>query len=99
MRPRRTELIRNATANPLHPTCHHHNFTGKLIHNFIIKDSRLFVNNKTRRRCEIRIPKDEGDLQFTMYKVQFVKHGGCAARGAKLSHVYRPRLERGTQAD
>ena len=42
--------------------------------------------------------RDELDLRFTMYKVQFVKLGGYAARGAKPSLAYRPRLERGTQA-
>ena len=42
--------------------------------------------------------KYELDLRFTMYKVQFVKLGGYAARGAKPSLAYRPRLERGTQA-
>ena len=29
-----------------------------------------------------------------MYKVQFVKLGGYAARGAKPNHAYRPRLKR-----
>ena len=37
------------------------------------------------------------NLQITMYKVQIVKFGGCAAREAKLSHVYLPRLKRGRQ--
>ena len=37
------------------------------------------------------------NLQFTMYNVQFVKFGGCAARGAKPSLAYRPRLKRGWQ--
>ncbi len=41
--------------------------------------------------------RDELDLRFTMYKVQFIKLGGYAARGAKPSHAYRPRLKRGRQ--
>ena len=44
-----------------------------------------------------RSTRDELDLGFTMYKVQFVKLGGYAARGAKPSLAYRPRLKRGRQ--
>ena len=53
------------------------------------------LNIAVEKREQVK-GKYEVDLQFTMYKVQFVKLGGYAARGAKPSLAYRPRLERGT---
>ena len=41
----------------------------------------LKARNTSHVKYEVRIPKDELDLQFTRYNVRFVRLGGFAAGG------------------